>query len=83
MQWIRGDLQRPIFVLYSVEPLLCNDREVGGYNRNVSGQRLGKHVPIAGQEIFNNATAGLQQWKSCVFYVLRAAEVISETRFVT
>jgi hypothetical protein len=30
-----------------VEPLLCNDREMGGYTRAVSGQRLGKHVLIA------------------------------------
>jgi hypothetical protein len=25
--------------------LLCNDSEMGGYTRAVSGQRLGKHVP--------------------------------------
>jgi hypothetical protein len=30
--------------LKSVEPLLCNDREMGGYTRAVSGQRLGNHV---------------------------------------
>jgi hypothetical protein len=29
------------------EPLLCNDREMGGYTRALSGQRLGKHVPEA------------------------------------
>jgi hypothetical protein len=29
----------------------------------VSGQRLGKHVPVARQQILNNATVGLQQWK--------------------
>jgi hypothetical protein len=34
-------------VLLRVEPLLCNDREVGGYIRVVSGQRLGKRVPAA------------------------------------
>jgi hypothetical protein len=33
--------------LVRVEPLLCNDREIGGYTRAVSGQRLGKHVPTA------------------------------------
>jgi hypothetical protein len=26
-------------------------------------QRLGKHVPVAKQQILNNATARLQQWK--------------------
>jgi hypothetical protein len=30
-----------------VEPLLCHDREMGGYTRDVSGQQLGKHVPAA------------------------------------
>jgi hypothetical protein len=30
-----------------VEPLLCNDREMGGYTRAVSGQQLDKHVPVA------------------------------------
>jgi hypothetical protein len=36
-----------IYLLWSVEPLLCNDREMGLYARAVSGQRLGKHVPTA------------------------------------
>jgi hypothetical protein len=36
------------------------------------GQRLGKHVPIARQRVLNNATVGTQQWKRCVFYVVRA-----------
>jgi hypothetical protein len=44
---------------------------MGGYTRAVSGQRLGKHVPFARQQILNNATVGLQQWKSYVFYVVR------------
>jgi hypothetical protein len=35
-------------------------------------QRLGKHIPVAKQQILNNAVVGLQQWKSCVFYVVRA-----------
>jgi hypothetical protein len=52
--------------------LLFNDREMGGYTRAVSGQRFGKHVPVARQHIINNATVGLQQWKSCVFCVVRA-----------
>jgi hypothetical protein len=29
----------------------------------VSRQQLGKHVPVAMQQILNNATIGLQQWK--------------------
>jgi hypothetical protein len=55
-----------------VEPLVCNDREMGGYTRAFFGQRLGKQIPVARQQILNNATVGLQQWKSCVFYVIRA-----------
>jgi hypothetical protein len=43
-------------ILLRVEPLLCHDREVGGYTRAVSGQRLGRHVPVARQKIRNNAT---------------------------
>jgi hypothetical protein len=35
-------------------------------------QQLGKHVPVVRQQILNNAVDGLQQWKSCVFYVVRA-----------
>jgi hypothetical protein len=45
---------------------------MGGYTRVVSGQRLGKHVPVARQQILNNATVTLQQWKMCVFCVVRA-----------
>jgi hypothetical protein len=33
-------------ILWCVQPLLCNDREMGGCTRPVSGQRLSKHVPI-------------------------------------
>jgi hypothetical protein len=43
-----------------------------GYTRAVSGQRLGKRVPVAMQQIFNNTTVELQQWKSYDFYVVRA-----------
>jgi hypothetical protein len=50
-------------------PFLGNDHETN------NGTKLG-----AKQQILNNATVGLQQWKSCVFCVARA-EVISETRF--
>jgi hypothetical protein len=51
--------------MWRVEPLLSNDREMGGYTRAVSGRRLGKHVLVARQQILDNATVGLQQWKSC------------------
>jgi hypothetical protein len=44
---------------------------MGGYTMDVSGQRLSKHVPVARQQILNNVTVGLQQWKSYVFYVVR------------
>jgi hypothetical protein len=54
--------------LYNIhEPLLCNDREIGKYTTPVSRQQLGKHVPVARQQILT-----LQQGKSCVFYVVRA-----------
>jgi hypothetical protein len=39
------------------------------HTRDVSGQRLSKHFPDSTQQILNNATVGLQQWKSCVFHV--------------
>jgi hypothetical protein len=35
-----------------------------------SGQRLGKHVPVARQQILNNATVGRNN--RTVFYVVRA-----------
>jgi hypothetical protein len=45
---------------------------MGGYTGPVSEQLLGKHIIVARQHILNNATDGLQEWKSCVFYVVRA-----------
>jgi hypothetical protein len=45
---------------------------MGGYTRDVSGQRFGKHVSVARQQILNNAAVELQHWKSYVFYVVRA-----------
>jgi hypothetical protein len=30
-----------------LEPLLCDDLEMGAYTSAVSGQRLGQHVPAA------------------------------------
>jgi hypothetical protein len=50
-------------MLQRVQPLLCNDCEMDGYIRVVTGQRLGKHVPAAKQQILNNSTVELQQWK--------------------
>jgi hypothetical protein len=61
-------------------PLLCNDREMGGYTRAVSRQRLGKHVPVARQQILNNATFGVQKWKSRVFYVVRFGMLYSRDK---
>jgi hypothetical protein len=40
--------------------------------RRLSRQWLSKHVPVARQQIFNNAEEGLQQWKSSPFCVARA-----------
>jgi hypothetical protein len=39
--------RRVLMVRSRVELFLCNDREMGGYTRAVSGQRLSKHVPAA------------------------------------
>jgi hypothetical protein len=36
---------------------------MGGYTRAVSGQRIGKNVPVARQQILNNTTVEIQQWK--------------------
>jgi hypothetical protein len=40
-----------INLLQRVEPLLCNDLEIGGYTRAISGRRLGKYVPAATEEL--------------------------------
>jgi hypothetical protein len=42
---------------------------MGGYT--VSAQQLSKHIPVARQQMLDD-TVGLQQWNSCVFYVVRA-----------
>jgi hypothetical protein len=52
----------------------------GRIYQTFSGQRLGKHVSVAMEQILNNATFGLQQGKSLVFCVVRA-EIINKTRF--
>jgi hypothetical protein len=59
-------------ILRGTDPLLRNDIKTGGYTRAVSEQQLGKYVPVARQQIINNATAGQEQWKSNVFYAVRA-----------
>jgi hypothetical protein len=46
----------------------------------VTVQPLGKHVPVHRQQILNNATVGLQQWKRC-FLRGPYRKVISETNF--
>jgi hypothetical protein len=51
-----NDINIPLYILQRVEPLLCNDLEMGGYTRAVSGQRLSKQVLVARQQIINNAT---------------------------
>jgi hypothetical protein len=51
-----------------MDPLLCNDREMGGYTRAVSGQQLGKHVVVGRQQILNNATVGRNN-RRAVFYM--------------
>jgi hypothetical protein len=39
------DIRKELNIVACREPLLCNDRETGGYTRAVSRQRLGNHVP--------------------------------------
>jgi hypothetical protein len=63
---------RRIYIGIRWESQQERDREMGGYTSAISGQQPGKHVPFARQQILNNAKVGLQQWKSCVFYVVRA-----------
>jgi hypothetical protein len=58
--------------IVACRPLLWNGCEMGGYTRPVSGQRLGEHIAVDRQQILNNATVGLQERKSYVFYVVRA-----------
>jgi hypothetical protein len=55
---------------------------MGGYARAVSGHQLGKHVPIARQQILNIATVGPHRWKSYVFYMVRVKMIKQGTRSV-
>jgi hypothetical protein len=45
---------------------------MGEYMKAASGQRLHIHVAIPGQQILNNSTIELQQWKRSDFYMVRA-----------
>jgi hypothetical protein len=40
--------------------------------RSTRSHETNKRTPIGRQQILNNARVGLQQWKSCVFYVVHA-----------
>jgi hypothetical protein len=58
-------------LLQRIEPLLCNDRETGGYISAVSGQRLSKHVPAA-----KNRRATIEEHlEEGRFYVVPAEEL--------
>jgi hypothetical protein len=60
-----------INILYRVEQLLSNDRELGEYTRDISRQRLGKDVPTA-----NNRRATIEiLFETGCFYVVRAEEL--------
>jgi hypothetical protein len=54
-----------------VEWLLCDDRDIGEYTRDVSRQRLGKHVPAAKNR---DATIETLLGREC-FYVVHAEEL--------
>jgi hypothetical protein len=58
-------------ILWRVDPLLYNDSEVGGYTRAVSGQRLGKHVSVARQQLLTMQQFNYNNGRT-VFYVVRA-----------
>jgi hypothetical protein len=64
----RGELplQRPFFSLKYVLR-----KSMVAY-RSAATQRLNKYVSVVRQQILNNLIVGLQQWKSSVFYVVRA-----------
>jgi hypothetical protein len=57
-------------ILWRIDPLLDNAcKKMGGYTKAISGQRLGKHVPVARQQILNIATVGRNN-ESAVFSML-------------
>jgi hypothetical protein len=47
----------------------------GVYTRSVSGQRFGKHVPVARQQIVNNSILGLKQMKELCFLCVPRRDV--------
>jgi hypothetical protein len=64
-----------VSIYQTARPLLCNDHEIGGHTRAVSGQRLGNYVPAATE---TKATM-VQQQRNGVF-VIRAAVVATQRR---
>jgi hypothetical protein len=64
-----------VLILWRVEPLLCNDREISKYTKAVCRQRFGKHVPAVTD---TNATM-VQQQRLC-FLRGPCREVIRQTR---
>jgi hypothetical protein len=48
----------------------------------VPWQQLSKHVPVAKQQILNNSTVGLQQYKEGVFYAV-CSEMLYERNKVS
>jgi hypothetical protein len=63
---LSGRIHKTVKIIY------CSVQNNGGYTRSwqLSWQRLSEHVPVAIEQILNNAIVGLQQWQSRVFYVL-------------
>jgi hypothetical protein len=60
-----------LFILHRVEPLLCDDRDTDEYPRDVSKQRLSRHVPAA-----TNRRPKIQVLlETGYFYVVRAEEL--------
>jgi hypothetical protein len=57
--------------LYGIQPLLCDDCEIGEYTSDASRQRLVKHVPVATNR---RATIEVLLETGC-FYVVRAEEL--------
>jgi hypothetical protein len=54
-----GCQQREKINIIACRALLIQRHKMGGYSTAVSGQRLGKHVPVARQQIPNNTIVEL------------------------
>jgi hypothetical protein len=56
------------YILQRVEPLLCNDRKVGGYTRTPYEQRLGKQTteqrPLLGSRLLIMQQLGYNNGRS-------------------